>query len=252
MTPNGNEGVRVQIDYLEDAYGTRYYVANKVNGEIIAIYDDSLELVEFKGHFSPFDLDDLELKVCRLAVRNKYKEDIFEPQGALQRCDLDSNSRNQHLGELTGMGFNENNYSPIPPVGKVASQQGATRPTSTPKPMVGTDLNTLDTTHNRGKINRINSFTATQEQMDTATKQSKGGPVKSSDARDHPQPSTSTHSDMNRPQVRCTACRGMDHLRKDYCEDVSCTRCRTRSHATEMCHVPSTNRYKQHYLHILW
>ena len=39
---------------------TRYYVIDKVNGQINAIYDDSLELIEFKGHFSPFDLDNLE------------------------------------------------------------------------------------------------------------------------------------------------------------------------------------------------
>ena len=44
--------------------------------------------------------------------------------------------------------------------------------------MVGADLNISDPTHNRGKINRINSFTATQEQMETVIKQSKGGPVK--------------------------------------------------------------------------
>ena len=59
LTPNGNEGVGVQIDYLEHAYRTRYYVINKVNGQINAIHDDSLELTEFKGHFSPFDLDNL-------------------------------------------------------------------------------------------------------------------------------------------------------------------------------------------------
>ena len=201
LTPNGNEGVGVQIDYLERAYRTRYYVVNKVNSQINAIHDDSLQLTEFKGHFSPFDLDNLESKVCRLVVRNKYKEDIFEPQGALQRCDSDSNSRTQNLEELTGMGFDENNYSPIPPVSKVASQQGATRPTSTPKLMVGADLNTSDPTHNRGKINRINSFTATQEQVNAVTKQSKGGPVKSSDVRSQTQPSTSTHGDTGRPQV---------------------------------------------------
>ena len=122
MTPNGNEGVGVQIDYLECAYGTRFYVVNKVNGQINAIHDDSLELTEFKGCFSPFDLDNLESKVCRLAVRNKYEEDVFEAQGALQRHDSDSNSRTQNLEELTGMGFDENNYSPIPPVSEVASQ----------------------------------------------------------------------------------------------------------------------------------
>ena len=146
LTPNGNEGVGVQIYYLEHAYGTRYYIVDKVNGQINAIHDDSLELTEFKGCFSPFDLDNLESKVSRLAVRNKYEEDVFEPQDALQRCDSDSNSRSQNLEELTGMGFDEKNYSPIPPVSKVASQQGATRPTSTPNLMVGADLNTSDPT----------------------------------------------------------------------------------------------------------
>ena len=56
-------------------------VINKVNGQINATHDDSLELTEFKGRFSPFDLDNLELKVCRLAVRNKYEEDVFESLG---------------------------------------------------------------------------------------------------------------------------------------------------------------------------
>ena len=44
LTPNGNEGVGVQMDYLECAYETRYYIIDKVNGQINAIHDDSLEL----------------------------------------------------------------------------------------------------------------------------------------------------------------------------------------------------------------
>ena len=125
LTPNGNEGVGVQMDYLECAYETKYYVTDKVNGQINAIYDNSLELTEFKGRFSPFDLDDLEMKVCRLADRNKYEDDLPEPQDALQGCDSYSNSRSHNLEELTGMAFDENNYSPIPPIGNAASQQGA-------------------------------------------------------------------------------------------------------------------------------
>ena len=93
LTPNGNEGIGVQIDYLEHTYGTRYYVINKVNGQINAIHDDSLELTEFKGHFSPFDLDNLELKVCKLATGDKYEEDAFEPKDVLQGHDSDSNLR---------------------------------------------------------------------------------------------------------------------------------------------------------------
>ena len=99
------------------------------------------------------------------------------------------------------MGFDENNYSPIPPVGKTASQQGASRPTSTPKLMVEADLNNSDPTHNRGNVKRINSFTATQEQVETVRRQFKGGQVKISDARGQTQPSTSTHGSTGMPQV---------------------------------------------------
>ena len=55
------------MDYLECAYETKYYVVDKVNRQINAIHDNSLELTEFKGCFSSFDLDKLEMKVCRLA-----------------------------------------------------------------------------------------------------------------------------------------------------------------------------------------
>ena len=87
LTPNGNEGVCIQIDYLECAYGTRYYIVDKINGEINAIHDDSLELTEFKGCFSPIDLDKLESKVCKLLAGNQYDEDMFDHQDDLQGCD---------------------------------------------------------------------------------------------------------------------------------------------------------------------
>ena len=77
---------------------------------------------------------------------------------------------------MTGMGFDPNNYSPIPPVGNAASQQpGAALPTSTPRPIGGADFNTLDPTHNRGKAKIINSFTESQE---LPKKLSKGGKIK--------------------------------------------------------------------------
>ena len=73
------------------------------------------------------------MKVCRLAVKDKYEENLFEHQDAFQGHDSDSNLGSQNLEESTGAGFDENNFSPIPLVGKTASQQGTTRPTSTPK-----------------------------------------------------------------------------------------------------------------------
>ena len=157
LIPNGNEGVGVQINYLECAYRTKYYVVDKVNGKINAIHDDSLELMEFKGRFSQFNLEELEMRVHRLADQNKDEDDLPEPQQVSQTQDSDSNSGLPSIEDMTGMGFDPNNYSPIPPVGNAASQQpGAALPTSTPRPIGGADFNTSDPTHNRGKAKIIN------------------------------------------------------------------------------------------------
>ena len=113
LTPNGNEGVGVKLDYLECTYGTRYYVIDKVNGDINGIHNESLELTECKGRFSPFDLDNLEAKVCRLAL-GKDEEDIADQQNAPHLHFMDP--RTLSMEEYEGMGFDENNCSPIPPV----------------------------------------------------------------------------------------------------------------------------------------
>ena len=202
MAPNGNEGVGVKLDYLERAYGTRYYIINKVNSDINAIHDESLELTEFKGHFSPFDLDDLEARICRLANGARDEEDAVEQQNAPHLCLTDPRTLNMEMYE--GMGFDENNYSPIPPISQATSQSRSPRPTSTPKPEEEQILNSLDPTHNRGKINRVNSF----ESAESKTKMSKGGPFKSSDTKAQPIPSGSNQMLPRRPQLNCTACGG--------------------------------------------
>ena len=143
------------------------------------------------------------------------------------------------MEEYEGMGFDENNYSPIPPVSRATSQNRNPRPTSTPKPEEEQILNSSDPTHNRGKINRVNSFESAHERMDPRAKVSKGGPFKSSGMKGHPPPSGRNQEESRRPQLNCTACGGRDHLRKDCCEDIFCNKCRTRSHATEMCRVPT-------------
>ena len=240
LIPNGNEGVGVQINYLECVYGTKYYVVDKVNIKINAIYDDSLELMEFKGHFSPFNLEELEMRVCRLSNQNKDEDDLPEPQLVPQIQDLDSNLGSPSIEDMTGMSFDSNNYSPIPPVGNAASQKSGTAlPTSTPRPIGGADFNTLDPTHNRGKAKIIDSFTESQEPPKKSS-----GKVKSSQENQHknePQPSTSSQTPSNgewRPLVHCSACGG-DHLRKDCCSDTFCTKCRSKSHNTDICCVPT-------------
>ena len=96
-------------------------MVDKVNSKINAIHDDSLELTEFKGHFSPFNLEELEMGVHKLADKNKDEDDLPEQQHAPQTQDLDSNSGSLSIKDMTGMGFDPNNYSPIPHVGIAAS-----------------------------------------------------------------------------------------------------------------------------------
>ena len=130
LTPDGNEGVRMEISYLEHTYSTKYYMIDQVNGQIYAIHDDSIELTDFTGHFSPFNLDELEIKVCRLADCQEDEDEDVCTQGApapqqpttYQAKESDANSSLQSIEDLTGMGFDLPNYSPKPPVRNKAPQ----------------------------------------------------------------------------------------------------------------------------------
>ena len=236
LTPNGNEGVGVKLDYLERVYGTRYFVIDKVNGDINAIHDESLELTEFKGHFRPFDLDDLEARICKLSKRAGEEGDAEEQQ-ITPRLRL-RDPRTLNMDEYEGMGFDMNNYSPIQPINRESPKNVSPRPTSMPK-MDELILNRSDPTDNRGKIKRVNSFEIAQERATSSLKIHKGGLVKGVGAKSQHRPSTSNQAEQRRLQMSCTACGRQDHLRKDCREDVFCKYCRTRSHATEMCRALS-------------
>ena len=236
LTPNGNEGVGIRLDCLQRAYGTKYFVIDKVNGDINAIHDESLELTEFKGRFRPFDLDDLEIKINRLSKRTRDEEDD-EEQEITPRLRL-RDTRTLNMDAYEGMGLDMNKYSPIQPINRESQKLVTPRPTSTPK-LDDLILNRSDPTDNRGKIKRINSFEIAQERAINSGKISKGGPVKRAGSRILQEPSTSSHAEQRRQQLNCTACGRQDHLRKDCREDVFCNNCRTRSHATEVCRALS-------------
>ena len=100
-------------------------------------------------------------------------------------------------------------------------------------------LNRSDPTDNRGKVNRVNSFEIAQDRAATLLKISKGGPIKNLGTKIQSRQGTSNQTESGRQQLGYTACGGCDHLRKDCREDVFCSNCRTRSHATEMCRATS-------------
>ena len=48
---------------------------DQVNGNINAIHNDTIKSTEFEGHFCPFDLEELELKVCKIMDHCKGEDD---------------------------------------------------------------------------------------------------------------------------------------------------------------------------------
>ena len=66
LTPDGNECVSIEILYQECAYGSIYCIIDLINYNIIAIHDNTIEPTDFFGHFSPFDLKELEFNMCRI------------------------------------------------------------------------------------------------------------------------------------------------------------------------------------------
>ena len=97
---------------------------DQVNGNINAIHDDSLESTEFMGHFCPFNLDYLELKLCKIIDYCENVDDsrlgddrwkVTQSTPSLQQPlqlnqqgssnNSDFNSRLRNMDNLTDMGF---------------------------------------------------------------------------------------------------------------------------------------------------
>ena len=101
QTPDGNEGVGVKIRYLEHAYGTKYYLVDQINGNINAIYNNNIEPTDFVGHFSPFDLEQLEFDIWRLADHCKGEDDsVFDEDRVQAIQETPVPQQPSHLKEL--------------------------------------------------------------------------------------------------------------------------------------------------------
>ena len=146
--------------------------------------------------------------------------------------------RTLNMEEYEGMGFDENNYSPIQPINWESPKLVTPRPTSTLK-LDELILNRSDPTDNRGKVKRVNSFEIAQERAASLLKISKGGPVKSTGTKTQHRVGTSNQPEQRRPQLSCTACGGQDHLRKDcakMCFAKIAEQGRIRQRCVERCH----------------
>ena len=59
-TLEGNTGFQLEIPYLEHAFGTKYFVMDRVTGSMMGIYDDKVEQIDLKGQLKPFNINQLD------------------------------------------------------------------------------------------------------------------------------------------------------------------------------------------------
>ena len=75
QTPDGNQGVGVEISYLEHTYSTKHYMVDKTTGNISAIHQDNVKPTDFFACYGPFNLKELEFNVCRIADHHSGEDD---------------------------------------------------------------------------------------------------------------------------------------------------------------------------------
>ena len=59
-TLEGNTGFWLEIPYLEHAFGTKYFIMDRVTGSMMGIYDDKVEQIDLKGQLKPFNINQLD------------------------------------------------------------------------------------------------------------------------------------------------------------------------------------------------
>ena len=55
-----NTDFKLEIPYLEYAFGTKYFVMDRITGSMMGIYDDKVEQIDLKGQLKPFNINQLD------------------------------------------------------------------------------------------------------------------------------------------------------------------------------------------------
>ena len=59
-TIGSNTGFKLEIPYLEYAFGTKYFIMDRITGSMMGIYDDKVEQIDLKGQLKPFNINQLD------------------------------------------------------------------------------------------------------------------------------------------------------------------------------------------------
>ena len=78
-TLDGNTGFQLKIPYLEHAFGTKYFIMDRITGSMMGIYDDKVEQINLKGQLKPFSINQLDRVMYILGQRRLGLDTSFIP-----------------------------------------------------------------------------------------------------------------------------------------------------------------------------
>ena len=71
QTVDSNEGFVLEIPFLEGAFSTKHFIVDKVNGQMVGNYDDTIEVIECQAQMEPINLDQLNVVVATLKQKRQ-------------------------------------------------------------------------------------------------------------------------------------------------------------------------------------
>ena len=105
-TLEGNTGFQLKIPYLEQAFGTKYFIMDRVTGSMMGIYDDKVEQIDLKGQLMPFNINQLDRVMHILGQRRLGLETSSIPTDEIPKDSHAGQSSNRMEYPSTPKQFN--------------------------------------------------------------------------------------------------------------------------------------------------
>ena len=105
-TMEGNAGFRLDILYLKHAFGTKYFVVDKVTGTMMGINDDKVEQVNMQVQMKPFNINQLDRVTHIIGQRRLGLDTSSVPGDEILQETAEEQSSNQMEYPSTPRYFN--------------------------------------------------------------------------------------------------------------------------------------------------
>ena len=94
-TIEGNTGFKLEIPYLEYAFGTKYFIMDRITGSMMGIYDDKVDQIDLKGQLKPFNINQLDRVMHIIGQRRLGLETSSIPMDEIPKDTQEGQSSNR-------------------------------------------------------------------------------------------------------------------------------------------------------------